>query len=90
MTFEHLATRMSREVYEQLKTAIEIGRWPNGLPLTQAQKEISLEAVLRFETANLPPEQRTGYLPPKMGSDRHSCKQNNDYDDVKPLNWQDK
>ena len=65
VSFDQLATQMSTEVYQQLKTAIEIGRWANGDKLTEQQQQLSLQAILRYEMEHLPPEQRTGYIPPK-------------------------
>lgn len=50
------------EIYESLKLAVEIGKWPDGRKLTQEQKELSLQAMIAWETQNLPEDQRTGYM----------------------------
>ncbi len=89
MNFEQLATGMTVEVYRQLKTAVEISRWPNGERLTEQQKQICLEAILRYEMEHLPPEQRTGYIPPKIGSHCDSKTDIVDYDQPQTLRWQD-
>lgn len=89
MNFDQLATGMTVDLYRQLKTAVEIGRWPNGEQLTEQQKQISLEAVLRYEIEHLPPEQRTGYITPKIGSHCGSKTDVVDYDPPQTLRWQE-
>lgn len=43
-----------------------LGRWPNGQALTKEQREISMEAVLRYEAkSSIPDNQRVGYIEPK-------------------------
>ncbi|GLR63004.1 YeaC family protein [Marinospirillum insulare] len=66
MTFAAMIEKMSPEIYTALKSGVELGRWPNGQALTQEQKEISMEAVLRYEAqSNIPEEERVGYIAPK-------------------------
>ena len=50
------------EIYQSLKLAVEIGKWPDGRKLTREQKELTLQALIAWETQNLPEEQRTGYM----------------------------
>ena len=57
---------LTPEIVQNFRRAIEIGKWPNGLPLTAEQKAICMQAVIAYEAKNLPPEQRTGYVPPKQ------------------------
>ncbi|HKM14942.1 MAG TPA: DUF1315 family protein [Marinospirillum sp.] len=66
MTFIDMIEKMSPEIYTALKQGVELGRWPNGLVLTPEQREISMEAVLRYEAqSNIPDNQRVGYIEPK-------------------------
>lgn len=66
MSFEEIVKKLSPEVYESLKTGVELGRWPNGQALTTEQRQISMEAVIRYEVEqNIPVEQRVGYIAPK-------------------------
>jgi len=66
MTFADMIEKMSPEIYTALKSGVELGRWPNGQPLTKEQKEISMEAVLRYEAqSSIPEEERVGYIAPK-------------------------
>lgn len=40
---------MTPEIYQRLVSAVELGKWPDGTPLTQAQKEYSLQAVMLWQ-----------------------------------------
>ncbi|BCE01708.1 DUF1315 family protein [Marinicellulosiphila megalodicopiae] len=62
MSFTDVAKNLDLPTYKKLKTAIELGKWPTGIALTQEQKAICLEATLTYEAANMPPESRTGYM----------------------------
>lgn len=48
-SFQQAIAAMPREVYERLKTAVELGKWPDGSVLTQEQKENSMQAVLAWQ-----------------------------------------
>lgn len=63
-TFAALVDSMTVEVWENMRNSIAIGRWPDGRPLTDEQRALSLEAVIAWEIKNnIPEEERTGYLP---------------------------
>jgi uncharacterized protein YeaC (DUF1315 family) len=64
-SFAELISNITSDVYESLKLAVEIGKWPDGRKLTQEQKELSLQAVIAWEMKNLPEDQRTGYIGPQ-------------------------
>ena len=53
---------LSPEIVAKFRTAIEIGKWENGQKLTQAQKEICMQAVMVWEHEYLPINERTGYI----------------------------
>ena len=61
-SFTHMIENITPEIYESLKTAVEIGKWSDGRKLTTEQKELSLQAVIAWELQNLPEDQRTGYM----------------------------
>ncbi|WP_346350684.1 DUF1315 family protein [Oceanimonas sp. AH20CE76] len=48
-SFQQAIAAMPKEVYERLKTAVELGKWPDGSVLTQEQKENSMQAVLAWQ-----------------------------------------
>lgn len=64
MDLRQLLESITPEVYEGLKRAIEIGKWPDGRALTDGQKELCMQAVIAYDQ-RLQPEQRTGFVPPK-------------------------
>lgn len=63
MTLEDLIRSLTPEVYENLKGAVELGRWPNGVALKPGQRELCLEAILYYEAAHdVPVQDRVGYV----------------------------
>lgn len=64
-SFDDLTNQITPEIYENLRQAVEQGQWQNGVELTQEQRENCLQAMILWEHNNLPPEARTGYVPPK-------------------------
>lgn len=49
MNIQQLIQAMTPQIYENLRTAVEIGKWPDGNPLTEEQKSNSLRAVLMYQ-----------------------------------------
>lgn len=49
MQVEQLVAAMTPEVYENLQRAVETGKWPDGNPLSEEQKENSMQAVLLYQ-----------------------------------------
>jgi len=45
MNIEQMLAILNPEIVERLKTAVEIGKWPNGIALTKEQREICMQAV---------------------------------------------
>lgn len=39
---------LTPEVYAALKEAVEIGKWPDGTPLNETQREIAMQAVILY------------------------------------------
>ncbi|MFT7129456.1 MAG: hypothetical protein ACI89U_001572 [Gammaproteobacteria bacterium] len=62
MDFEQIIDTMTPEIHENLKRAIEIGKWANGVLLTQQQKESCMEAVISYEEKFLNEQERVGYI----------------------------
>lgn len=67
--FSSAVASLDRATYENLRRALELGRWPDGRPLEPRQREICMETVLNWELVHLPPEQRSGYIEPKPCKD---------------------
>ena len=64
-TFNEAIARLTPEMYQKLKTAVEIGKWPHGEPLDQTQKSLCLQAVIAYEQQPMSAQERTGFVPPK-------------------------
>lgn len=87
MTFDELIRNINPDIYQNLKRALELGKWPDGKLLTQEQKEMCMEAVIVYEAKNLPEHERTGY----MGNGPENCastdKSNMIMDEEIPMRW---
>ncbi|MDO2947447.1 YeaC family protein [Aeromonas simiae] len=53
MSFQQVIAEMPQEVYERLRTAVELGKWPDGRALTEEQKATSLQAVMAWQAQHL-------------------------------------
>jgi uncharacterized protein YeaC (DUF1315 family) len=49
VNIHQLVEAMTPQIYENLRTAVEIGKWPDGNPLSEEQKSNSLQAVLMYQ-----------------------------------------
>jgi uncharacterized protein len=61
-TFEELLAGMTPDIHENLKLAIELGKWPNGDRLTPQQVELCLQAVIAWDIRHLPETERVAYI----------------------------
>ncbi|WP_108649754.1 YeaC family protein [Dongshaea marina] len=50
MSFDQTVASLTPEMYSRLKLAVELGKWPDGKALTPEQKELSLQAVLLWQS----------------------------------------
>ncbi len=74
MEYNQLVAQLTPEIYQRLKQALELGKWPDGRVLTEAQKQSCMEAVLRYQAMHLPPEEHSGYM-------QDTCKSSQDKTD---------
>jgi len=51
-SFEKLIESMNPEIYQNLLTAVEIGKWADGTKLTQEQKEHAMQATITYAAKN--------------------------------------
>ncbi len=49
---EQMLSTITPEVYQRLATAVELGKWPDGVALTAEQKENCLKLVLLWQSRN--------------------------------------
>ncbi len=61
-SFIEAIENITPEIYENLKLAVELGKWHDGRRLTPEQRELCLQAMIAWEAKNLPEDQRTGYM----------------------------
>ncbi len=61
-TFDQLLAGMTPEIHQNLKLAIELGKWPNGDRLSQEQVELCLQAVIAWDLKHLPETDRVAYI----------------------------
>lgn len=83
MTYEELIERLDPTVYQNLKRAIELGKWPDGREVSAQQRAICLEAVIYYErTHQVPEQERVGYI----DRNRRERKPSDDTDVIRILN----
>lgn len=61
MNYEELIQKMTPQMHQSIKTAIELGKWPDGKRLTKEQIDICLRAVIFYEQ-KIPEQERTGFI----------------------------
>nr|WP_136249668.1 DUF1315 family protein [Ningiella ruwaisensis] len=49
MEVEQLVAAMTPQVYENLRNAVETGKWPDGNKLSNEQRENAMQAVLLYQ-----------------------------------------
>ncbi|WGL18246.1 DUF1315 family protein [Microbulbifer bruguierae] len=64
-SLDDLLKILNPTIVASLKRAIELGKWPNGVVITDTQKSLCAEAVAYWEQSHSAPESRVGYIPPK-------------------------
>ncbi|MBP2698905.1 YeaC family protein [Photobacterium lucens] len=50
MDVSKLLAAMTPEVYERMSFAVETGKWPDGTPLTSAQRDSAMQAVMLYQS----------------------------------------
>lgn len=82
MNFQEVAANLTPEVYQRLREAVELGKWPNGDQLSREQKALCLEALMTYEARNgIPQDQRIGYIERPDGTQANPLADN----DVQPI-----
>lgn len=71
--FEKLIENITPDVYEALKRAIEIGKWPDGRVLTDDQRSLCMEAVIVYDQRFVEEQQRVGFIDRGSKSAGETC-----------------
>ena len=53
---------LSPEIYQSLKRSLELGKWPDGKPMSPEQRRHAMQAVIAWGEKHLPEDQRVGYI----------------------------
>ena len=54
---------MTPDIYKNMREAVELGRWGDGRTMTAEQKELCIEAMIRYEHLNgIAETERLGYV----------------------------
>ena len=69
--WQALVANMTPATHQSLKTAIELGKWPNGERLTPAQQQHCLQAIIAWDQLYLPQEERTAWIDRSGLKQRH-------------------
>ncbi len=89
MTLEQLIRSLNPDMYQRLRRAVELGRWPDGARLTPEQRELCMEAVLHYENLHqVEAQDRVGYLDLTKSSES-ACNTDLKHDDLgdQPVRW---
>ncbi len=62
MDFDNLIESITPETYENLKRAMELGKWADGTRLKPEQKEYVMQAIIAYGERNLPEQERVGFI----------------------------
>lgn len=73
MDFEALIQSITPEIYQNLKRAVELGKWPDGTPLTKEQLEMSMQAIIAYDHEHHSEEQRVGFIDRGSKSEGEVC-----------------
>lgn len=90
MQFKQLIETITPEIYENLKRAIEIGKWPDGRALTGEQRELCMQAVIAYEVKHIAETERTGFIDRGSKAEGEICGDDHhgdDENDVTHIKW---
>lgn len=62
MNKQDILNSLTPNIVAKFRSAIEIGKWDNGVRLTDEQRQTCMQAVMVWEHEYLPIEERTGYI----------------------------
>ncbi|RLA48471.1 MAG: DUF1315 domain-containing protein [Gammaproteobacteria bacterium] len=62
MDYQQLIDTLSPEIYQSLNRSLEVGKWPDGKPLTAEQRHNTMAAIITWGEKHLPEKERVGYI----------------------------
>lgn len=73
MNIQQMLAMLDSDIVERLKTAIEIGKWPNGIALTKEQRQTCMQAVIAWEHEHVNTTERTGFIDKTKKTETEAC-----------------
>ena len=61
-TVNELVESLTPDMVDDLKRAIELGKFPDGRVVSDEQKTLMIEATIRYDALNLPETERSGFI----------------------------
>ena len=61
-TVDELVESLTPDMVNDLKRAIEIGKFPDNRAVSEEQRELMIEATILYDALKLPEEERTGFI----------------------------
>ncbi|WP_257267056.1 YeaC family protein [Endozoicomonas sp. ONNA2] len=87
MQLDAFLAKMTPAIHQALKQALELGKWPDGRAMSEAERDASLQAVIVYEHEHLPASERVGYMPDKCKSTGTSSQENGSAEDATILRF---
>tara|TARA_R110000787_G_scaffold19297_15_gene58097 strand:- start:2538 stop:2825 length:288 start_codon:yes stop_codon:yes gene_type:complete len=90
-----LIEMINPDIYENLKCAVERGKWADGVVLTTQQKEFCLQAIIAYDLKHTPEQERVGYVQspkptPCEPTDRGTPSIDSTETEDQPVRWRDR
>ena len=83
MDYQQMIESMTPQIYENLRRAVELGKWPDGKKVTPEQREHAMQAIIAWGERHLDAADRIGFID-KGHKAGDSC---DDDPTETPLNW---
>ena len=84
MEYQQLIDTLSPEMYQSLKRSLEVGKWPDGKPLTAQQRHNTMQAIIAWGERHLSEKERVGYI-----DKGHKAGDSCDNPEETTLNWKE-
>ncbi|MGV6806822.1 MAG: YeaC family protein [bacterium] len=84
MDYKKAIASLTPEIYQNMKRAVETGRWPDGRTVTTEQRTNALQAIIAYDQLHKPENERVGYI----HTEKHQhCGSDGAEDDAQELVW---
>lgn len=87
MTLDELIASITPETYENLKRAVELGKWADGTRLTPEQRANCMQAVIAYGERNLAEDERVGYIDRGVKEEGEVCGDDHAHEEEQPVRF---